>query len=61
MFAVNGFTHQEVTNETNQEDQRKDKKSHSKGHPQDSCPKIKQKKKGHQDFPQVYLSCATCH
>lgn len=32
-------THQEVSNETYEEDQRKDKKSHSKGYSQDSCPK----------------------
>lgn len=39
MFALKGFTHQEVSNETYEKDQGKDKKSHSKGYPQDSCPK----------------------
>lgn len=39
MFAVNGCTHQKVSNETYEEDQGKDEKSHSKGHSQDSCPK----------------------
>lgn len=39
MFALHWFTHHEVSNEANEEDQRKDKKSHSEGDSQDSCPK----------------------
>lgn len=39
VLEVNGFTHQEVPNKTYEEDQGEDKKSHSKGYPQDSCPK----------------------
>lgn len=39
MFAVNRLTHQKVPNETYEQDQGKDEKSHSKGYSQDSCPK----------------------
>lgn len=44
LFAPGVFTHQEVSNETDDQDDGEDEKSHAKGYSQDSCPEEETKK-----------------
>lgn len=43
-FAPGASTHQEVSNETDDQDDGEDEKSHAKGNSQDSCPEEETKK-----------------
>lgn len=44
LLAPGAFTHQEVSNETDDQDDGEDEKSHAKGYSQDSCPEEETKK-----------------
>lgn len=44
LCAPGVFTHQEVSNETDDQDDGEDEKSHAKGYSQDSCPEEETKK-----------------